>query len=330
MLALKRSSLAASEEQDNVLSCSSCVPHPKAKSATLPTYVARARTPTARPIGRAGKAEWGKSRPLLVAAARQNVRVAAKARDHYHARPRGEQTCFSFTLSSVEISLRIFVFSLFPPLPVVRAPLKYILACDISRQRGQWPAGDSLSRDPPHVTLTRDTLGGWLAASTPRMCYILTSDVNQLVQPPARRPRGHWTRRSRVRNSLFLEESRKSTCSVQCSGAEGTVSLRLSAILSRWFPRCESDFSFFPLSSSSEERTVASDVREKVLGFEKLEISRKVYCVRARATCDAEWWTLRTCARELVSVTCISDAFTARDQVETPNGGVFGECTGER
>lgn len=55
-------------------------------------------------------------------------RVAAKAQNHYHARPRGEQTCFSFALSSVEISCRSvlssFLFFSFS-LPVVRAPLKY-------------------------------------------------------------------------------------------------------------------------------------------------------------------------------------------------------------
>jgi len=96
-----------------------------------PARSARARVPhrsTNRPRGRRwseGRAGCGRRE------AERADRVAAKAQNHYHARPRGEQTCFS--LPALNRDLRVALpFLTWPS----RSPIFLHTACDISRQRG--------------------------------------------------------------------------------------------------------------------------------------------------------------------------------------------------
>lgn len=126
MLAFKRSSLAASEEQDNVLSRSSRVPHPKVNWLPSPpvyfVVTGCARTHPHRSTNR-GKAEWGKSRlprgrtcgPSGCESTESLPRQTSRRTDVFLVYPE----------LSRDLSCRsVFSSSHFSPLPVVRAPLK--------------------------------------------------------------------------------------------------------------------------------------------------------------------------------------------------------------
>lgn len=272
MLAFKRSSLAASEEQDNVLSRSSRVPHPKVNRLPSPCRL-RAHAPPLYDQS-AARVKRSEGRAGCCREAERADRVAAKARNHYHARPRGEQTCFSFTLSSVEISCRsVFLSSLF----FRRSPLyarRSKHACDIAPKRtavlsslvklsslisivSQQSTGRLtwlFSREIPTLVIRRATRC-LMVDPLLHMCYIFTSDVNQLVQPPAEQLREHWTRQSRVRApefSLFLEESRKFNV---YSAFEPITAVRKDSFLFLWFSAGDSldakVIFLFSVSSSS-------------------------------------------------------------------------------
>lgn len=115
-VAFKRSSLAASEKQDNVLSRSSRVPHPRVNRLPSPHRLRAHATPTVRPIGRAGKAEWGKSRLLP-----QGRTCGPSGCESIESLPRQTSRRTDVFLVYPElsrdlVSLRILVFSFFRPL----------------------------------------------------------------------------------------------------------------------------------------------------------------------------------------------------------------------
>lgn len=135
MLAFKRGSLARRpSSRQCIVTLLACSP-PQGKSVTLTTGLfatscARTCPPLSGEVGR------GEGSRLCHREAERADRVAAKAQNHYHARPRGEQTCFSLPwaqsrsrvalLSPLSLSLSLF--------GVLARPTSYH-ACDISRQR---------------------------------------------------------------------------------------------------------------------------------------------------------------------------------------------------
>lgn len=169
MLAFKRSSLAASEEQDNVLSRSSRVPHPKVNRLPSPHRL-RAHAPPLH--DQSGEAEWGKSR-LLPRGRTCGPSVAAKHRiittSDLEENGRVSRLPWAQSRSRVAPYSRLLACIFFTALCSTRAA--QIHACDISRQREQ-PAVlsslvelSSLNSDcvaaiygTPHVTDRREIL----------------------------------------------------------------------------------------------------------------------------------------------------------------------------
>lgn len=320
MLAFKRSSLAASEEQDNVLSCSSCVPHPKVNRLPSPYVVARARTPTARPIGRAGKAEWGKSR--LQPRGRTCGPSGCESTESLPRQTSRRTDVFLVCcLSSVEISCRsvfssfLFFFfrrSLSSYARRSNTRVWYIAPKRTVRwrycRRSSWSyrspsylgrVGSDL-RDASRVPerYSRDPQGDPTSRSTPPVCVtsLRVTWTNWCRrQPDSREDIERGARAFVLRNSLSLQEPRKFNCVLYSAFS----SSRSAAVRGDSFDLCDPQqvissmrewSSRYFLSSSSPSREQFHQTFEKSLACWESRISRSfrvaistlLSCVRAR------------------------------------------------